>query len=296
MAIPFTLISGFLGSGKTTLLNRLLTEKHGIRFAVIVNEFGTIGLDAALLRGTQDFVEMSNGCLCCALNEDLVELLKKLKLRGGFDAVVLETTGIADPLPIAWAFLKNEMDGFFRFAGIVTVVDGLHLDSMLVVAPEARLQIERADYVYVSKTDLVANETLAQVNDEIKKINANARIVGSDDKDALALIFDFNEGAELTLKSPFEKSLHAQKPDYETLAFDLTGKKFSLAAFEDFFESLPQAVFRAKAIIDCDDGKTYCLHAVCGRVDTVIHAGENSPRAVVFIGRGMDINKLTCPV
>ena len=107
--IPATVLGGFLGSGKTTLLNRLLRDRHGLRVAVIVNEFGEVGIDGAAITGAAQFVELDNGCLCCAINEDLQRTLRDLAARGGFDHLVLETTGLADPLLVGWTFSKESL-------------------------------------------------------------------------------------------------------------------------------------------------------------------------------------------
>ena len=120
--IAATILTGFLGSGKTTLLNALLTHKHGLRLAVVVNEFGAVGIDGALIEGGERFVELDNGCLCCSLNADLDKTLRELQARGGFDHLVIETTGMADPLPVAWAFAKPGLAPYFRVDAIVTVV------------------------------------------------------------------------------------------------------------------------------------------------------------------------------
>lgn len=289
-SIPFTIVTGFLGSGKTTLINRLLSEDHGVRFAVIVNEFGEIGLDAALLTGTQDFVEMNNGCLCCALNEDLVKLLHRLRVRGGFDAVVLETTGIADPLPIAWAFLKDEMAGAFRFAGIVTVVDALHLEDMLTQAAEARQQIERADYLYLAKTEFCDEKDRVGVMGRLSDLNALARVVDSREASALQLIFATDDFAAAPMTLSLGGAHH--QPDFDSLCVDLMGKHLDLESMEDFFERLPTSVFRAKAVFDDTQGHAYVMHAVCGRVDFADAPVQSQVRAAVFIGRRLKKEKL----
>ncbi|RYE85830.1 MAG: GTP-binding protein, partial [Oxalobacteraceae bacterium] len=143
--IAATVLTGFLGSGKTTLLNALLAAPHGLRLAVIVNEFGAIGVDGALLQGDAQFVELDNGCLCCALNAELNDTLLALRDRGGFDHVIVETTGLADPLPVAWAFTKPGLSQCFRVDAIVTVVDAINGPHATALAPEAGVQVERAD-------------------------------------------------------------------------------------------------------------------------------------------------------
>ena len=153
--VPVTILGGFLGSGKTSLLNELLSQDHGKKIAVIVNEFGEVGIDGSLVTGGETFIELDNGCLCCVLSEDLDRTLIELKERGGFDALVLETTGLADPLPIAWNFSKPEVSDFFRVDAIACVVDCLNLDQALKDSTEAVAQVERADILIFNKLDLV---------------------------------------------------------------------------------------------------------------------------------------------
>ena len=148
-----TLLTGFLGAGKTTLLNRLLHAPHGLRIAVIVNEFGAVGVDGAMVAEGTQFVELDNGCLCCALNEDLDRTLRALAERGDFSHLIVETTGLADPLPVAWTFARPGLSNHFRVDAIVCVADALSLADALDKASEARDQLARADMVVVSKLD-----------------------------------------------------------------------------------------------------------------------------------------------
>jgi len=290
--IPVTIVSGFLGSGKTTLINRLLNNAKGIHFALIINEFGEIGLDANLINNTQDFVKMDNGCLCCVLSDELVSTIAKLKERDDYDAIVLETTGIADPLPIAWPFLREEFEDKFRFAGIVTVVDALHFEKMLTQGQETRLQIERADFLYISKADLCDNNRLVELSHELKSINPNARVVTNQDKEWMSLMFDY-KGFSDKMIVPKDKSYHQHKHSFQSYSLSLKEKKISLDALEDFFEALPKEVFRAKAIFKNEDnGELLVMHSVCGRID--FHKLENHTDnlGVVFIGKNFDEIKL----
>lgn len=288
--IPVTIVSGFLGSGKTTLINRILKHAKGIRFALIINEFGEIGLDAQLIKGTQDFVKMANGCLCCVLSEDLIETLKKLKGRNDYDAVVLETTGVADPLPVAWPFLRPEFDEKFRFAGIATVADALNLDIMLTKAAEARLQIERADFIYLSKMDLCPPPAIAKIMQNVAYLNPNARLIPSTDPDWLDLLFDHS--AITNPRESNEALPHAHTSHFLSLGVPLKRKRIVLEKMESFFESLPHGVFRAKSVFVTTENKTIVMHAVCGRVDFYEEPQLSGGHAAVFIGKDFDVEGL----
>ena len=177
--IPVTVITGFLGAGKTTLLNRILTGNHGKRIAVIENEFGEIGIDHQLvIQSDEEIFELNNGCICCRVRGDLIRILAKLRQRKDkFDSVLIETTGMADPGPVAQTFFTDEeVKESFRLDGIVTVVDarhvGLHFDDMR----EVREQIGFADVILLNKTDLVTPAELEKTEARIRKMNPMAKI------------------------------------------------------------------------------------------------------------------------
>ena len=156
---PVTVLTGYLGAGKTTLLNRILTEDHGKRYAVIVNEFGEIGIDNDLIVGADEEVfEMSNGCVCCTVRGDLIRVLQGLaKSKAGFDAIVIETTGLADPGPVAQTFFVDEdVKAKTVLDSVTTVVDAKHVLARLDDSREAREQIAFADQIVLNKTDLVS--------------------------------------------------------------------------------------------------------------------------------------------
>lgn len=176
--IPVTVLTGFLGAGKTTLLNRILHGSHG-RYAVIVNEFGEIGIDGEIVLSAKDEVLMlSNGCLCCKVRGDLLSTLKMLLARAEeFDGIVIETTGLADPAPVAQSFYMDPaMSAHIRLDAIVTVADARHLPACLADYPEAALQIAAANIVVLNKTDLVPAEELNRIEAEIRSLNAFATI------------------------------------------------------------------------------------------------------------------------
>ena len=177
--IPVTVITGYLGAGKTTLLNRILTENHGRRYAVIVNEFGEIGIDNDLVVGADEEVfEMNNGCICCTVRGDLIRIFEGLmRRRGKFDAIVVETTGLANPAPVAQTFFMDaDVKEAARLDAVVTVADAKWLGQRLKDAPEAKSQIAFADVIVLNKTDLVSNDELAEVEGRIRAINPYAAL------------------------------------------------------------------------------------------------------------------------
>ncbi|HRK24006.1 MAG TPA: GTP-binding protein [Beijerinckiaceae bacterium] len=178
--IPVTVLTGYLGAGKTTLLNRILTENHGRRYAVIVNEFGEVGIDNELVVGADEEVfEMNNGCICCTVRGDLIRIVEGLmKRRGKFDAIIIETTGLADPAPVAQTFfVDQDVQAKARLDAIVTVADAKWLSTRLKDAPEAKSQIAFADVILVNKTDLVSEAELLEVEARIRAINPYARLI-----------------------------------------------------------------------------------------------------------------------
>ncbi|HTV33409.1 MAG TPA: GTP-binding protein [Methylocella sp.] len=177
--IPVTVLTGYLGAGKTTLLNRILSEDHGQKFAVIVNEFGEIGIDNDLVVGADEEVfEMNNGCICCTVRGDLIRIIEGLlKRRGKFDAIIIETTGLADPAPVAQTFFVDaDLREAARLDAVVTVADAKWLADRLKDAPEAKNQIAFADVILLNKTDLVEAAGLEDIEGHIRAINPYAKL------------------------------------------------------------------------------------------------------------------------
>jgi G3E family GTPase len=216
--IPVTVLTGYLGAGKTTLLNRILSEPHGKRFAVIVNEFGEIGIDNDLVVGADEEVfEMNNGCICCTVRGDLIRILGSLmKRKGRFDAIIVETTGLADPAPVAQTFFVDEdVKEKTRLDAVVTVVDAKHLPLRLKDTKEAEEQIAFADVIVLNKIDLVSGEEARAVEASIRRINPFAKIVratkGDAPLDAILGVGAFDLSRILALEPEFLSPPHGHE-------------------------------------------------------------------------------------
>ncbi len=229
--VPVTILTGFLGAGKTTLLNRILNEDHGHRIAVIENEFGEIGVDSEIIeRGDEQIIEMNNGCVCCTVRGDLIRILGDLKVRRErgdlrFDRVVIETTGMADPGPVAQTFFTDEDIGaYFLLDSILTVVDAKHAPQQLDEFHEAQEQVGFADRILLSKTDLVAENAAEALIERLRRMNPRAPVkrvhFGNAPIGEILDIRGFNLNAVLDLDPEFLTDAHHEHHDeVESFAF-----------------------------------------------------------------------------
>ncbi len=319
--IPVTVLTGYLGSGKTTLLNRILSENHGKRYAVIVNEFGEIGIDNDLIvESDEEIYEMNNGCVCCTVRGDLIRTVEGLMRRPGrFDAILVETTGLADPAPVAQTFfMDDDVKSKTRLDAVVALVDAKHLPLRLKDSKEAEDQIAFADVIVLNKTDLVSEEELARVEATVRAINPAARIHKTE-RSGVPLAEVLDRGA-FDLQRALENDPHFLEADdhdhhghdhhhgeaspihdVSVKSISLRGGEMDPRKFFPWIEKTTQmdgpSILRLKGIIAIkDDPDRYVVQGVHmileGDHQRPWKEGEARETRLVLIGRDLDAERL----
>jgi G3E family GTPase len=305
--VPVTILTGFLGSGKTTLLNRILKEDHGHRIAVIENEFGEIGVDNEIIEtGDEQIVEMNNGCICCTVRGDLIRILGTLKEKRDegrlkFDRVVIETTGMADPGPVAQTFFTDEEIGnYYLLDSIITLVDAKHAPKQLDEFHEAQEQVGFADRILLSKTDLVSQDDAESLSKRLKRMNPRAPIKKVHFGDApIAEVLDirgFNLNAILQLDPEFlVDSHHEHHDEVESFVFR-SDKPFDGQKLEQFLSGMIQVygpdLLRYKGVLWMKGNPRRVVfqgvHMMMGGdMGKPWAKGESKESVMVFIGKNL---------
>ncbi len=304
--VPVTILTGFLGSGKTTLLNRILSEQHGHRIAVIENEFGEEGIDNELLLQNREeqIVEMNNGCICCTVRGDLVRILGDLRERReageiNFERVIIETTGLADPGPVAQTFfIDDDIAEYYLLDAVITVVDARHGDQQLTEHKEAVEQVGFADRILMSKVDLVGEPEQKALVGRLQRINPRAPIkpvhFGNVPIDEVLDIRGFNLNAVLELTPDFLTSDEHQHDDAVTSFIFKSDKPFNATKLEDFLGGIVQVygpdMLRYKGVLFVKGSERQMVfqgvHQMMGAdLGRRWQPGEKPTSKMVFIGR-----------
>jgi len=297
MKRPVTILSGFLGSGKTTLLNHILKADHGLRIAVMINDFGDVNIDKDLIAGqTGDVVELSGGCLCCTIRGDLLEAARNLLTSDRkFDYVIVETSGLAEPFAVAHTFLVPELEESFRLDAVVTVVDSANIEPCLRSNATPAEQIRCADLLVMNKLDLVTPDDVDRIRALLAKINGDARVLPSINGDVPAELLLDIDAHKLATVAAHHHQEHVDHGEVLSVSF-AADIELDYDRFDQFLQGLPDGVFRAKGTVAVHGiSRRVIFHRVGGRnvLDQGAVWGEQSRSCrAVFLGQDFDRNRL----
>ncbi|KPQ32061.1 MAG: CobW family GTP-binding protein [Phormidium sp.] len=317
--MPVTIITGFLGSGKTTLLNHILSNQQDLKVAVLVNEFGDINIDSQLLMSIdENMVELSNGCICCTINDGLVDAVYRVLERGDrIDYLIIETTGVADPLPIMLTFLGSELRDFTRLDSVLTTIDAETFTPDCFDSEAASKQIIYSDIILLNKTDLVAEVQLSTLEQQLRQIKDGARIIQCQFGEVpLPLILDINSNQTQNYQREIEEekthehhhehehehphehhhhhSSHLDNDGFVSISFE-SDRPLSLERFQNLLDHLPNSIFRAKGILWFQESQQKHIFQLSGKrcVLNVDDWKNTQPKnQMVFIGRYLDETQL----
>ncbi len=312
---PVTILTGFLGAGKTTLLNHILSNQDGLKTAVLVNEFGEIGIDNDLVVSTSaDMVELSNGCICCTINGELLEAVERiLKRPEPLEYLVVETTGLADPLPVAMTFLGSELRDQTRLDSIITLIDAENCNARVIESEVGRSQIIYGDILLLNKTDLVSKDRVKELEESLRSIKKDARIlhsvkgdvplpllmsVGLFESDRIANTAihdhgDHNHAHHDHSHAHHDHGDHLDIEGYTSLSFSSDGP-FSLRKFQNFLDNqLPESVFRAKGILWFNESEKRHIFHLAGKRFSIDDSDWNGKRKNQLVLIGQEMNHST---